>query len=77
MDRGTLIRTIVLVLALINQFLIAAGKNPIPGSQELWGEILSLLFTAFASIWAWFKNNYITERGRQQKEVLQANHLIK
>ncbi|WBX78690.1 phage holin [Virgibacillus salarius] len=30
MDRGTLIRTIVLVLALINQFLIAADLNPIP-----------------------------------------------
>lgn len=77
MDRGTLIRTIVLVLALINQFLVAAGLNPIPGTEELWGEIVATIFTAVVAMVAWFKNNYITVKGKKQKEVLKREGLTK
>lgn len=77
MDRGTLVRTIVLVLALINQFLIASGLNPIPGSEEVWGEVISTIFTSIIATWAWFKNNYITAKGKKQKEVLQKHGLTK
>lgn len=77
MDKGTLIRTIVLVLALINQFLIAAGLNPIPGTEEVWGEVISTVFTAAIAIWSWFKNNYVTAKGKKQKEVLKKEGLTK
>ena len=77
MDRGTLVRTIVLLLALINQFLITAGLNPIPGSEELWGEVISQVFLWSAAAWAWFKNNYITAKGKKQKEVLKREGLTK
>jgi SPP1 family holin len=75
MDRGTLIRTIVLALALINQFLIAAGLNPIPGTEDVWGEVISTIITFITAAWAWFKNNYVTAKGKKQKEVLEKNGL--
>ncbi|MCT1577524.1 phage holin [Oceanobacillus kimchii] len=77
MDKETLTRTIVLFLALINQFLVTFGLNPIPGTEQLWGEVITMIITAAAATWAWFKNNYVTARGKSQKEVLQRNSLIK
>lgn len=77
MDKGTLIRTIVLFVALVNQFLVSYGLYEIPGTAEEQTAFLSALFTFAASTWAWFKNNYITAKGRRQKEVLQRNYLTK
>ena len=34
MDRGTTIRTIILVIALINQTFVSFGLNPIPGDED-------------------------------------------
>ncbi|EQB34631.1 holin [Virgibacillus sp. CM-4] len=77
MDKGTIVRTAVLILALANQFLVTAGLNPIPGTQEMWGEIITMIITAAASAWAWFKNNYVTLKGKQQKTLLKQSKLIK
>ena len=75
MDRGTLFRSIALSVALVNQLLIQFDMNPIPGNHEHWYHIISTILTAVISVWTWFKNNYITFRGRQQKEVLVKNGL--
>lgn len=75
MDKGTIIRTIVLFLALINQFLVSQGLYKIPGTAEEQTAFLSTIFTLAASATAWFKNNYITAKGKQQKEVLQRHGL--
>jgi len=72
-----MIRTIVLALALVNQFLVAAGYHPIPGTQELWGEILSSIFTIVAALAAWFKNNYVTYKGKKQRQILVKHQLLK
>jgi len=77
MDKSTLTRTIVLVLALANQFLVTFGLNPIPGAEALWGEIITAVLTFAAAAWAWFKNNYVTFRGKQQKQVLEQRGLTK
>lgn len=71
MDKKSLIRTIVLVIALINQALIATGLNPIPGTEEVWGEVVSTAFTAGVAVWSWFKNNYVTAKGKAQKDVIE------
>ncbi|WP_079708075.1 phage holin [Paraliobacillus ryukyuensis] len=71
MDKKSLIRTIVLVVALINQALVAANLNPIPGSEEVWGEVVSTIITGAVAVWAWFKNNYVTAKGKAQKEVIE------
>ncbi len=75
MDRGTVIRTIVLVIALINQLLISFGLNPIPGNEDLWYEIASTIFTAVAATIAWFKNNAVTAKGKRQEQVLREKGL--
>ncbi|MGJ9460139.1 phage holin [Oceanobacillus sp. CF4.6] len=77
MDKGTLIRTIVLVIALINQFLVTAGLNPIPGDEAVWYEVITIIFTGIATATTWFKNNYVTAKGKKQKEVLDRNGLTK
>jgi len=56
----TIIRTIVLVLALINQALTACGKNPLPFAESEIYELLTLLVTIGAALWAWWKNNSFT-----------------
>ncbi len=57
----TIIRTIVLVIALVNQVLTALGINPLPWSEEQVYTALSAVATAAASAWAWWKNNSFTK----------------
>lgn len=56
----TIIRTVVLILALINNCLTMAGHSPLPIEDEQVTEILSMLFTIAASLWSWWKNNSFT-----------------
>ncbi|MFD1335752.1 phage holin [Oceanobacillus iheyensis] len=77
MDKATVIRTLILLIALTNQFLVTLGLNPVPGNETIWFEVLSTIFTFGAAAIAWFKNNYVTARGKSQKEVLKRNSLIK
>jgi SPP1 family holin len=81
-DKGTVIRLVLLLLALINQSLIALGVPVIPIEE---GQITSLidaiylvgsiLFTIVTALIAWYKNNYVTKKGLEQKEVLKENNL--
>jgi len=71
MDKGTVIRTAVLAIALFNQVLVIFGKSPLPFSQEEVEQGISVLFTILASLTAWFKNNYVTEKGRRQKSAIE------
>lgn len=57
----TIIRTIILMVALTNQILTATGKNPLPFSDEVIYETVTLLVTVGASLWAWWKNNSFTK----------------
>ena len=77
MDKGTVIRTLVLFIALVNQFLVSLGLYEIPGTSEDWTNFLTNAFTVITAAIAWFKNNYVTAIGKQQKEVLKANNLTK
>lgn len=71
MDKATSIRSLVLVVALINQALMASGLTPIPGTEEVWGEVIATGFTVVAAGVAWFKNNYVTAKGKAQKETIE------
>lgn len=77
MDKGTVIRTLVLFVALINQFLVSFGLYEIPGTAEEQTAFLSTLFTIIMTVIAWFKNNYVTAKGKKQKELLVAHNLVK
>ncbi|BAC12175.1 phage holin [Oceanobacillus iheyensis] len=75
MDKATVTRTLVLFIALINQILVTFDLNPIPGNETIWYEIITTILVFGAATWSWFKNNYITLRGRKQKDILKEHHL--
>ena len=66
----TIARTIVLILALVNQVLAMCGKNVLPFADETIYELVTLLFTIGASAWAWWKNNSITKNAIEADEYL-------
>lgn len=53
---------VLLVLALVNQGLTLAGKPVLPISDEQLTTVLSYGFTILTSLWAYWKNNDITEK---------------
>nr|WP_276532113.1 phage holin [Heyndrickxia oleronia] len=77
MDKGTVIRTIVLTIALVNQILVGFGLYEIPGTEEEQTAVISSVFTFIAAAIAWFKNNYFTAKGKKQREVLKDKGLTK
>lgn len=60
-EKMTIVRTAVLAFALINQVLTISGHNPLPFSEEEVGEAVSMVLTAAAALWAWWKNNSFTQ----------------
>jgi SPP1 family holin len=84
MDKGTLIRSILLIVALINQTLIMVGKPVLPVDEHqltnlidnayLW---VSTVYSIVMIIVAWYKNNFVTKKGKKQKEVLKKAGLTK
>ena len=73
--KGTLIRTILLVLALINQILAVFGKSPIPIDDDTVTSLISTVWTVIASLIAWWKNNSFTDKAIKADKVLK-NELI-
>ncbi len=67
---GTIIRTAVLVFALINQALTIFGKNPLPFTNEEFEQGFSMVLTAVASLVAWWKNNSFTQKAIEADEIL-------
>lgn len=67
MDTGTIVRTILLVLAWINQILALNNISPIPVDEVT----ISTLITGVISLWTWWKNNSLS------KEALQADEHLK
>lgn len=68
---GTIIRTVVLALALINQILTSTGHSPIPIDDDTVTELLSLSITVITSVIAWWKNNSFTQNAIIADEVLE------
>lgn len=69
----TIVRTIVLIMALINQVLAIKGKEVLPVTEDEVYQLVSLVITITASLWAWWKNNSFTQAaimGDQLKDQL-------
>lgn len=66
----TIIRTITLALALVNQILTSTGHSVIPVSDDQIAEFISLTFTVGASLWAWWKNNSFTQNALRADRML-------
>ena len=57
----TIVRTIVLIIALGNQVLAILGKEAFPVTEDQVYQIVTLIVTIAASVWSWWKNNSFTE----------------
>lgn len=58
--RETIIRTIILALAILNNILTLLDKNPFPYTAEEIENAIAIISTVAATIWAWWKNNSFT-----------------
>ena len=57
---GTVIRTVLLLIALVNQVLTACGVSPLPLGDETVTALIGALFTVGTALAAWWKNNSFT-----------------
>ena len=69
---GTIARTIILVLALVNQVLVVLGVSPLNIGDETITELVSLVFTIGASGVAWWKNNSFTSKAITADEYMKS-----
>ena len=69
-SKDTIIRTAVLLVALINQVLTVFNLNPLPFSDEEVYTFVSTVITVSAAIWAWWKNNSITKNAIEADKYL-------
>ena len=76
-DVGTIVRTVLLALALLNQSLVLMGFSPLPFEDAEIENLITLAFTVVTSVWAWWKNNSITREARKADELARRNGLIK
>ena len=69
-SKGTIARTIILALALINQVLTSLGYQVLNVSDEEINTLISTIFTIVAAITAWWKNNSFTKAALKADVVL-------
>lgn len=67
---GTIARTIILVLVLLNQILTAMGHSVINISDESINTLISTGFTIVTAVIAWWKNNSFTQSALKADEVM-------
>lgn len=60
-SKGTIIRTALLLLAIINNVLALFGKAPLPITNEQLELIVSTIFTVVMAVINWWKNNSFTQ----------------
>jgi len=68
-DKGTVIRTIALMVALVNQILVLMGKSPLPIDSELLEQLISAIFTIITTIISWSKDKlFSTKKKKKEKK---------
>lgn len=68
---GTLARTIILALALVNQILSATGHPVLPIEDAQVETLVSTAWTVIAALIAWWKNNSFTAAAKAGDEVME------
>ena len=69
---GTITRTIILALALINQMLSATGHPVIPIQDADVETLVSTCFTVVMAVIAWWKNNSFTKEAIAADKIMHA-----
>lgn len=63
--KETAIRILVLVIALVNQGLVAFGLSPVPFTSAEIEAGLATVFSVIATLWATWKNNDVTPEAHE------------
>ena len=71
---GTIVRTILLAIAIVNQVLSFLGKPLIYINSDQLSELIALVFSIATAVAAWWKNNSFTQAARAGDVVM---HSIK
>ena len=58
---GTIARTVCLLLALVNQLLVACGKPVLPIESDTLNQLVTSGITTVAALVAWWENNSFTK----------------
>lgn len=66
----TIARTIVLILALCNQVFAMLGKGTVNIAENDIYQVVTLISTIAATLWAWWKNNSFTQPAIEADEML-------
>ena len=69
-ETGTIVRTALLILALVNQVLAATGHSVLPINDETLSSILTNGFTLITALLAWWKNNSFTQKAIEADKTL-------
>lgn len=72
MDTNLIIRIVVLAAVLVNQVLVAIGKNPLPFADETIYELASVIVTVTVTVYNAWKNNNVTNFAKIAQKVLDA-----
>jgi len=72
MDKASVTRFALLILAVINSVLNMLGYQTI--SEDLVNDIIAVASGVYI-LYAGWKNNYLSKKGLKQKEVLKENNL--
>ena len=70
MKKETLIRTVILIYALVNQILTYRGHSILPIGEEQVTELTSIAFTIVTALLAWWKNNSFTAEAIEADKYL-------
>ncbi len=71
-SKDTIIRTLILIVALANQVLAVFGKETLPFSDDMIYQVVSLVATVGSATWSWWKNNSFTPEAIEADENMRA-----
>ena len=69
-NSGTITRTIILFMALLNQLFAIFGRPQVTVNEDLVYQVVSILFTIGSTLWAWWKNNSFTKEAIAADKVM-------
>ena len=69
---GSIARTLILIIALVNQVLTSTGHAILPFTDEQITQYVTAIFTIVTAIVAWWKNNSFTKAAIEGDKTMKA-----
>ena len=69
-SKQTWARTIVLLLALVNQALVMFEVTDRVVELETWAQYATYALTVISAVWSWWKNNSFTQKAQEADNLI-------